>query len=147
MTGKFRVWDGQKMVTANDRYDGFSISMDGRLSSENPVSGKNEYMTDSEIKRHKVMWWTGMQDKHGKEIYGGDIIKFRDIEEEEDPIVGYIDFQDGIFVVRLEGGELYRFWNDGIHDWHTVEYLNWETTEILGNTTESPELLKQGVKA
>jgi len=92
--------------------------------------------------KFELMQYTGLQDKNGKEIYEGDIIRFQDIEMEDDPVTGYIDFRDGTFIVRQEGGSVYRFWNDGMHDWHTVEYLDCETCEVLGNIHENPELLK-----
>jgi len=109
--------------------------------------GDSNSIIDSSGKEHLIRagtagQFTGLRDRNNKEIYEGDIIRFQDIEMEDDPVTGYIDFRDGTFIVRQEGGSVYRFWNDGMHDWHTVEYLDCEATDILGNIHENPELLK-----
>ena len=68
--------------------------------------------------RLKLMWWTGVYDKNGKEIWDGDI--FRD---DPDPIT-VIEFDAGAWYAG--DIELYDCYEDGA---------------VLGNKWQNPELL------
>ena len=64
---KFRAWDGQAM-----RYGGFSVhATAGKIE---PLAGLSTVTEESPL-----MQFTGSLDKHGREIYEGDIIAAKDI--------------------------------------------------------------------
>jgi formylmethanofuran dehydrogenase subunit C len=89
---KFRVWDGEKMT-----FFPLGISM-------------------SNLEYGKVMQFTGVKDKNGKEIYEGDILNFD----------GLVEFKNGSFIVN---------------GWEPLGEMATEKQEIIGNIYENPELL------
>ena len=74
----------------------------------------------------KVMQYTGLKDKNGKEIYEGDIVRHA-----TDEGVYKVIFEDGGFYVK----NLFEY------DFQTI---NEYPLEIIGNIYENPELLKEG---
>lgn len=95
-----------------------------------------------------LMEYVGFEGKDGKELCQGDIIEFINHDLDEDTVVrGYIDFMDGTFIVRRASGDLYRFWNDGDHDWYSIEQMRYWPEEdkpvILGTKCENPKLLRK----
>ncbi len=87
----------------------------------------------------KLMQYTGLKDKNGKEIYEGDILK--EISElspkDHQNRIGTIVYEPNVtsFMVLNDGG--YCHLNEGKWDKNQLEY-----TEIIGNIHENPELLK-----
>ena len=75
-----------------------------------------------DVPKESVGEFTGLQDKNGKDIYEGDIIK---------RYTGYT-FESKIREYRL--GEINQAKSFG-YDWH-------ESDEVIGNIYEKPELLK-----
>lgn len=128
---KFRAWDGEKMM------DTFSVQSNG-----DGINYRGNIMTS-----WVLMQYTGLKDKNGKEIYQGDIVQFINLLEVEDR--GYVKFRDGSFRLSKNlnpskewDGEI-RQWNDGSHDWYSIENLESFEMELVGNIYESPELLNQ----
>ena len=94
-----------------------------------------------------IMQFTGLKDKNDKEIYEGDIVKYKflsgfDCEDKyglykdggkpyevEKPKV--IEFKDGAFT-----REYYHKCEDGFYSWREFDF------EVIGNIYENPELLK-----
>jgi uncharacterized phage protein (TIGR01671 family) len=89
------------------------------------------------------MQFTGCNDKTGKPIYEGDIVKrviiTFDLEKPdgEDEIrteeISYIEWRHSGFWVAAE-----HFGWEGESMWH------WEDIEVIGNIYENPELIKAG---
>lgn len=112
---KFRAWDTQRGEWS-------------RLTKAVSLEGYPVYI-DADDRLHKaagveLMQYTGLKDKHGVEIYEGDILAFDN---------GYCD------VVRLERSA-WR-WNRG----HNVLGVSWKpeiSLSVIGNIYENPELLE-----
>ena len=106
---KFRAWCNQKMFEPFDLMD-----------LKEPI----DYWHDGTI----LMQFTGLLDKNCKEIWEGDILKYKPFEM----LVTVVEF--------FEGG----FWMMNYpKDGHGVPVGSFkESREVLGNIYENPELLK-----
>ena len=83
----------------------------------------------------KIMQYTGLKDKNGKEIYEGDVIKliyFRDGRRRETGKVVFLNHQASFGIIDRDGNEypLYR---------NTAEQI-----EVIGNIYENFELTEKG---
>lgn len=93
----------------------------------------------------ELMQYTGLKDKNGKEIYEGDIVRFKlqtgfacgwEDGTDFDPtgareIIRVVRYQNGEFVPRDEANIV----EDGYYSWKTFDF------EIIGNQFENPSLL------
>ena len=106
---KFRAWDVERKSWMNEQDAYNEVQEQGRW---NPERGQF----------YKLMQFTGLYDKNGKEIYEGDIYKWRDE-------IGTITYDNACFNCTAGNGnnELYSMVDD---------------IEIIGNIYENPELIK-----
>lgn len=87
-------------------------------------------------KKLEIVWFTGLADKNGKEIYEGDVVSVPDDYERWGFMAGEkreIYFSDGCFRLKPKKG------NDR---GHTIED-GMNECKVIGNRFENPELLNQ----
>ena len=126
---KFRVWDGTAMYDATDHPD---WTLDNFVNASRMAP---EYRPDPE--RYKLMQFTGLKDKNGKEIYDGDLPG----DQYESGCVQWCDTCHGwsIGIAVIEG---HCHQCDGDFMWiDFVDDVRQGRVEIVGNRFENPELI------
>lgn len=125
---KFRAWYQNKIHYNIEKHHIEHHAMSG-FSGD--VWDFKDWLTYSEVTQY-----TGLKDKNGKEIYEGDVIHFKD---DFDDLFGIIKFNEdwmyfGIEIISNDrlNGESYQI----------VKSMS-PYIEIIGNSYENPELLKQ----
>ncbi|CAM2079533.1 MAG: hypothetical protein NSGCLCUN01_03753 [uncultured Clostridium sp.] len=134
-----------------------------KQSSDSLVKIINEIMPGLDCKKGifiptedtdlKIIQYTGLKDKNGKEIYEGDIIQFVWSEDscwgEAGTYKGYITFGKGAFEVEyIDREEKMTYCDeDGLHEKNKSDYVgplfSWsDEVEVIGNIYENPELLE-----
>jgi uncharacterized phage protein (TIGR01671 family) len=124
-TIKFRAWNkkDKKMLFPDSRICETTAHL-GLLDFGETI----EFGTHEEWNRYELMQFTGLYDRHGKEIYEGDIVEWEtDIDR---------DYYNGPhrFIreeVKFEGGAFYPVCSIDEYEF-----------EVIGNIYENPELLK-----
>lgn len=120
---KFRAWDTEKQEIATVNFIGL-----------------NDYevgMEDEECRRWRatypyvcrLMQYTNLKDKNGKEIYEGDILKVK------------VDDGEANLYVKYTNGE-YRVVNEGKWEDSLYAYMYFGDVEVVGNIYENEDLLK-----
>jgi uncharacterized phage protein (TIGR01671 family) len=79
---------------------------------------------------------TGLQDKTGKSIYEGDLLKLDQCPEEA---LYKISFIEGAFCMAFVGGEYDSHY---AMDMHYIQHAESETSTVIGNIYQNPELCK-----
>ena len=77
--------------------------------------------------------YTGLNDKHGKRIFDGDIAK---VLQGKDKDIAYVGFENGAFMLYPKTGNIYErtLWEYWYNDWDV---------EVIGNITDNQELLEK----
>ena len=126
---KFRVWD--KVLSLWEKRH-CVLSVDGRLQIYNPETG-NYFQPNSED--YEIVWFTGLKDKNGVEIYEGDIVK-----------ILWPSSMTELYVVKWvhRGRAHLGGWEfSNPKDPQTYAGSCDNHTEVIGNAFDNPELLKE----
>lgn len=130
---KFRLWSkiGKIFIETNNPNLEFVINNNGYLYSIENFYGEIYVLPQMDI---EVLQFTGLQDRNGKEIYEGDILKYNfpyDGRLKHISPVTYLETQASFGLKDIYGNEipLYRITANNYF-------------EVVGNIYENPELLK-----
>jgi uncharacterized phage protein (TIGR01671 family) len=132
---KFRAWDAKRKrfgyVTLNPTQIGWpQINYFAQHLQQGYDLGSDQPNICGVLFEDVEDWqqFTGLRDKNGKEIYEGDIVRFRThLEKMRIMQVGYNDLSCRFTLTDKDG-------------WHTFAHFN--HLEVIGNIYENPELLK-----
>ena len=120
---KFRVWDKEEDVMYQN--GSFTLEVLGKFVSVY-VKAK-PYIR--ELIDYKLMQYTGLKDKNGKEIYEGDIVKFRN------KYISKVEYSN-------TQGFIVRFKQAGLH--HCINIFSTDSDiEVIGNIYENEDLLEK----
>ncbi len=134
---KFRAWAGKGFVDFKRSFENGSVGFK-QVNDDTPdileIQGVN-------TGNSSLVWqqFTGLTDRHGKEIYEGDILA-DDIgvmgEQLGEPMLAEVrwDAQRRGWTTLKEGEE--ALWFAG-----KAPFFDWEQCEVIGNVWENPELL------
>jgi uncharacterized phage protein (TIGR01671 family) len=119
---KFRAWDPQGGGQMIDWSDMQCLSM-------------------NQWEQLLPMQYTGLKDKHGKDIYEGDVIRHFGEGEitDKDYVVEWRVKFTGFILSNKKMNEQQLNWRDGSWLWRVSKHLS-----IVGNIYENPELLSGG---
>lgn len=122
---KFRVWDGEKMYTFdNHAYDLIYNDICGWGIAPNTPNYKGPWLAGDSSDKHDesvMMQYIGLKDKHGKEIYEGDIITYDLAEGLDQP-----EKKNLKEVVKISA--------------YGAVSIYYQNIKVIGNIYENPEL-------
>lgn len=137
---KFMAWDGVDYMSKP-------------FTLHDIVTRKIEFTSDT-----KILQFTGLVDKHGKEVYEGMLVPVPNEypQTETDPAepyfeLGVIDFKNGRFGVVVPNAPMRGYSNKFFQDLREPEFLDffdaWDDVskemEVVGNIYENPNMLKE----
>lgn len=139
---KFRSWLSDTVHKENQQIISTGASQKDMISF-----WRNYYSWQGDIK--KLMQFTGLRDKNGREIYEGDIVRWgHNINTIGESMGVCFDggFSEGIGVIDITPLGIYI--GDDKPLWDMLEFMcggvedNVEEFEIIGNIYENPELME-----
>ena len=128
---KFRCWDTENKEMLEVQELDYEDSYNGQ-----PMIRTTMYSDYFDTEDMILMQYVGLKDKNEKEIYEGDIVKFRfkDDREEFPDLIGYIEYQTTFTAFRIMS-------NQGSFK---IDITEIKFIEVIGNIYENPELLEEG---
>jgi uncharacterized phage protein (TIGR01671 family) len=133
---RFRAWNGAQMRFIEDGE--ILLNHQGLLAPD-------EMYEEWTSRDWPLMQYTGLKDKNGKEIYEGDVIRWKYESDSPNSFQGVVEYADRIIKVGWEHDDT-RFvgftirCDDKGEEWFAA-FPNLKDIEIIGNIYENPELL------
>lgn len=131
---KYKIWDNEnKKFLCEDWEEDYAIYKNGKAIRIYD-NGFGEGYSIYELYNIEILQFTGLKDKNGKEIYDGDILRYKfpyDKRIIHISTVSYLETQSSFGIVDLYGN------NIPLYDITCKTYA-----EIIGNIYENEELLK-----
>jgi len=124
---KFRAWDTEDKRKVKE----FNIHHDGDLTEIRMYVGDVPVIASNVCGRYKILQFTGLKDKNGKEIYEGDIIKLNNKLFK----IAWNQFSCGFGRIPIDTMHYER--DDCI-------IMFQDKVEVIGNIYENKELLSDG---
>jgi uncharacterized phage protein (TIGR01671 family) len=122
---KFRIWDIEnKEMLKVQELDFEPTFYGGRIAIR--LDQYNDYFDTEDM---ILMQYTGLHDKNGREIYEGDIIKYKDSRGKH---IEKVIFDKGCFYAGIHNGSSTRV---------APKLINTRISEVIGNIYDNPELL------
>lgn len=127
MTPKFRAWteEGEAMY-----YDVYPFKDDTLFLSYDEIAFDEVPASD-----FIIMQSTGLKDKNDKEIYEGDIVKYKSGWKTFTEEVAYNNNFGGFGVMDADADIIFTFGELLVH-------ISLSSLEVIGNVYENPELLE-----
>lgn len=128
---KFRLWDKEKEIMLDVEKIDFDDCYYGGEMYVNTTNGSDYW--NNEL--YSLMQYTGLHDENGKEIYEGDIVKFR-FKTDRDvypDIVGYIEYQSTFSAFKIMS------WQGSFK----IDITEFKFVKVIGNIYENKELLNE----
>lgn len=128
--GKTGTTEGKKWVY------GYLYKIKSFFSEDYQYFIKNEHLQETSVDEDTIGQYTGLKDRNMKEIYEGDIVKFRFKEDREEfpDLIGYIEYQSTFAAFRIMS-------NQGSFK---IDITEIKFIEKIGNIYDNPELLEKG---
>ena len=126
MIPKFRAWTEEGKVMY---YDVYPFKDNTLLLSYDEISFDEVPASD-----FILMQSTGLKDKNGKEIFEGDIVKYKSGCNTYTEVVAYDKNFAGFGVKDAKANVVFTFWE-------IAEDISLTSLEVIGNIYENPELL------
>lgn len=129
---KFRAWDNKNKYMVTSKQGVFTALR----NSMNIVRQDNGYYNNGDLlkpnkEKYTLMQFTGLEDKNGKEIYEGDILKFSEVD------TAIVIWNEKYAYFMVKPIQEYYFDSDVLGQ--ALEYN--DNVEKIGNIYDNPELL------